>query len=285
MVDDAGGRAIPSAHLVSCAIDAAALLDGPASRVADARESYWHRAAGGAYTPADLRLGERLLIDLGLVIEHDGHLHPTLELEALLDSTFNDVAAALAMRALELGAEREDKRLAEVVPDAKRREELLATLGRRFDDSLRKLYGAIGEELVVVRARAELEELGHVELARAVRHVSLETDQAGYDVSAPRVAGRARLLEVKATSAPVGDVIEVHLSRNEAEVGLRFPDWALVVCSVDDTEHRTGDVLGWISAGVLADRFPHDGERGRWESAAIEIAATELLPGLPTATG
>ena len=118
-----------------------------------------------------------------------------------------------------------------------------------------------------------------------MRHVSLETDQAGYDVSAPRLAGSPRLLEVKATGNTVADNVEVYLSRNEARTGLRLPDWFLVVCSVDDVERRTGEVLGWIDAAELEDRFPRDVEFGRWESAAIEIRTAELVPGLPPVSG
>src|SRR5207248_5711403 len=51
------------------------------SRVADTRESYWHRATGGLFGPPDLELGERLLIDCRLVEERDGKLYPLLELE------------------------------------------------------------------------------------------------------------------------------------------------------------------------------------------------------------
>ncbi len=42
--------------------------------------------------------------------------------------------------------------------------------------------------------------MGRSDLARDVRRVSLLSDQLGYDVNAPRVAGPPRLLEVKATT-------------------------------------------------------------------------------------
>lgn len=285
MADRDGEPSIPSRHLVACAVHAAAMLDRPSSSTMNARESYWHRAAGGTYSPSDLQLGERLLVDLGFVIDEEGRLRPTAQLEALLDGTLDDAAAALGMRALELGATRDDMRLLEIVPDPGRREELLVALGRRFDDALRRTYGAIGEELVVAYARSELDGLGYPELARAVRHVSLETDQAGYDVSAPRLAGSPRLFEVKATGREVATSVEVHLTRNEARTGLRLPGWSLVVCWVDDVQRRTGEVLGWIDAAKLEERFPRDVHFGRWESAAIEIQLAELVPGIPAAAG
>lgn len=282
-MSDGGPRPqLPTTHMVACAIHAAALLDRPASPVTQARAAYWHQATGGTFGPGDLRLGERLLVELGFVAERDGRLYPTWELDSLLDATFDDIAAAMASRAI---AQRPPPagELAELVPDAARREQLLVALGRRFDDEQRRLYGAIGEEIVVAAARAELEDLGRGDLARRVRHVSLETDQAGYDVSAPRVAGPARLFEVKATSAPAADPVVVHLSRNEAETGLRYADWTLVVCAVDDTDRRTGSIVGWTAAGLLGPSLPADRVGGRWESAAVEVPLASLSPGLPAA--
>ncbi|MHB2001653.1 MAG: hypothetical protein ACYCSI_15940 [Solirubrobacteraceae bacterium] len=48
---------------------AASIVDTQGSFVADVHESYWHRATGGRYPPADLALGQALLVDVGLVIE------------------------------------------------------------------------------------------------------------------------------------------------------------------------------------------------------------------------
>jgi len=86
---------------------------------------------------------------------------------------------------------------------------------------MRREVGEIGEDIVTGAARSELLDLGHADLARAVRRVSLISDQLGYDVVAPRVGGPNRLLEVKATTGPHDDPIRIHLSRNEAAVGAR----------------------------------------------------------------
>lgn len=283
----AGANGLPTTYVIKAAIHVASLLDPPGSVVADARESYWRRALGGSFAPPDLRRGERLLLDIGLVYERDGRLYPSWELTALLDGTIEDAAATIAGRALELhgaGVESPDQTLLELVPDAARREQLLAALGRKFDDTRRRLVGAIGEEIVVREARAELEGLGYPELARAVRHLSLETDQAGYDVSAPRIMGGTRLLEVKATSQ-CGDITTVHLSRNEVETGTLYPDWALVLSQVEDIEQRNGRVVGWCSATELASALPQDAEGGRWETVAIDVPIALLAPGLPSASG
>ena len=282
----AGPGGLPSLHIVHAAVHVATVLDRPGSVVADARESYWHRATGGAFAPPDLQRGERLLVDCGLVEERDGTLYPLVELSMLLDGGVNDIVAAISLRAVEAldptaeTAARHADALAALVPDAGRREELLAALGRRFDDTHRRLIGAIGEEIVVAAARAELTALGYPELARAVRHVSLETDQAGYDVSAPRIGGSARLIEVKAVGAP-GETVTVHVSRNEAETGARYEEWALVVCAVGDVSARAGEVVGWCPARALAGSLPADATTGRWESAAIELQIAALVPGLP----
>ena len=58
-----------------------------------------------------------------------------------------------------------------------------------------------GEDLVVDAARAELQQLGHADLACSLCRVSLTSDQLGYDVTAPRVGGPPRLLEVKTSTA------------------------------------------------------------------------------------
>lgn len=287
----AGPSGLPTLHLVRAALHVAALLDHTGSLVADARETYWRRATGGTFGPPDLRLGERLLVDCGLVTERDGTLYPLPDLSALLDGTIDDAVATISVRSLTasvddgLLAPEQTAAIAELVPDPARREELLAALGRRFDDSYRRLLGGIGEELVVAALREELTELGYPELARAVRHLSLETDQAGYDISAPRIVGPSRLIEVKATTSADEQAHSVHVSRNEADTGARQADWSLVICRVTDVDARVGEALGWCTAARLADLLPTDLPRGRWESAVVSVPAALLVPGLPSAAG
>jgi hypothetical protein len=291
---------LPSAHIARAALHAAAVIDRRGSPTADARESYWHHATGGSFPPVDLRRGERLLIDCGLLIDHDGTLVPTLELEQLLAGSAEEALAALCQHALETTrpawlasgvqiAELADRdsdaadAISEMVPDAERREELLLALGRRFDDALRRAIGAIGEDLVVQAARTELQELGHADLARRVRRVSLTSDQLGYDVSAPRLGGTTRLLEVKTTTATrVSSTVALHLTRGEAQAGLRLRDWALVVCAVENIERREGRIVGWCPHDALAEALPRDTPTGHWEQARIDLEVTQLMPALPS---
>ncbi len=286
---DAGG--LPTGHAVRAAIHVAATIDERGSRVVDAYESYWHKATGGLFAPPDLERGQRLLVDCGLVEERDGTLYPRTELHQILSGAADDAIAAIYCRALEHSvkevtwlSDHARAELADLIPDPARREELLLALARRFEDARQRLIGAIGEEVVVAALRDELASLGYPELARCVRHLSLESDQLGYDISAPRISGANRLIEVKATTSLVDDTVSVHLSRNEAEIGLSYRDWAIVICLVTDSLRREGEVIGWQSAAALAPALPVDSAGGRWESASLVINVTDLLPGLPPAT-
>ena len=286
----AGPAGLPTGHAVGAAIHVAATIDARGSRIVDAHESYWHKATGGLFAPPDLDRGQRLLVDCGLVEERDGTLYPRAELQQILAGAAEDAVAAIYSRAVELqqeaaawSASEADAELTDLIPDPARREELLLALARRYDDAQRRLIGAIGEEVVVAALRTELASLGYPELARSVRHLSRESDQLGYDVSAPRVVGANRLIEVKATTTLAGDMVSVHLSRNEAEIGLRYREWALVVCLVTDLVGREGEIIGWQPASKLASAFPIDSQGGRWESAVIKISVVDLLPGLPPA--
>jgi hypothetical protein len=281
---------LPTGHAVRAAIHVATTIDARGSRIVDTHESYWHKATGGLFAPPDLERGQRLLVDCGLVEERDGTLYPRAELQQILAGAAEDAVAAIYSRALELqreavawSASEAGAELTDLIPDPARREELLLALARRFDDAQRRLIGSIGEEVVVAALRAELASLGYPELARSVRHLSLESDQLGYDVSAPRVVGANRLIEVKATTALANDTASVHLSRNEAETGLRHRDWALVICLVTDSVSRAGEIVGWQTATALAPALPVDSAGGRWEVATLVINVADLMPGLPPA--
>lgn len=203
---------LPSVHVARAALHVARIIDSQGSRVIDAGESYWHHASGGAFAPTDLELGEPMLLDLDLLVERDRYLFPTGALRALLRGTDADAIAVVA----ELAAEwtsgpvpnpPDADALADLVPDPLRREELLIALGRRFDDSLQRNVGEIGEDVVVDAAREELAALGHTHLVRDVRRVSLLSDQLGYDVSAPgsaaaRVCWRSRARPATSSRTP-----------------------------------------------------------------------------------
>jgi hypothetical protein len=286
-----GGVRLPSLHIARAALHVAAIVDRGGSQAADAEESYWHHATGGTFAPVDLDRGERLLLDVGLLVECDRELRPTSQLAHLLEGSAADAIEALTQRVLarstpgEIQVPRVAEQLVQLVPDAVRREQLLLALAQRFDDTRQRLIGEIGEELVMNALRGELRAMGRLDLAREVRQVSLRSDQLGYDISAPRVAGSARLLEVKATISHPAGSLAIHLSRNEADTGATFPDWALVACVIDDIDLRLGHIVGWCPEKALADLLPLDGFAGRWEQASIEVPLERLSPGLPGVIG
>lgn len=276
---------LPTPYVVRAALHAASMIDADGSLVLQAREAYWHKATGGEFSAASIAVGEVLLIDLGLLVERDGRLHLTVGLEELLHGSINDAISMIALEASFIANNpvEQPPDLTDLVPDPERREEILIARARRYDDQHRRRIGELGEEIVVQAARSELAELNRPDLARLVRRVSLESDALGYDVSAPRLIGRPRLLEVKATTRG-DDPISFHISRNEADTGSSYLDWSLVVCRVHDLDHRSGELLGWCQLAQFRDRLPMDTEHGRWDSAEISIPLDDLMPKLPLAS-
>lgn len=265
----------------------ASIIDSGGSPLADTHESYWHRATGGRYPPADLALGQALLIDIGLVVEDGAMLRPTAELAELLGGTAEDALPALIARLAasdpEVAGSLARHALSDLIPDADRREELLLQLAQRADDKRNVLVGNAGERLVVAEARSELEQLDRSDLAREVRRVSLTSDQLGYDVRAPRVQGSPRRLEVKATTAEDMEWIKIFISRNEVDTGMRVQGWSLVVCRITDIENAAGSVLGWWSYDDLAQCLPRDVGGGAWRLAELTLRLEHAHSGLPSA--
>lgn len=284
----ASATGLPTLHAVSAAVHVAKVIGSFRARVVDTRESYWRRAMGGSFGPADLRIGEALLIHCGMIEQQGEDLIVKRDLESLIASGTPEFAAILSAAALDprdltLGHSPEFlDELALLIPDDERRNEVLRGVERLFDDARLKLIGSIGEEVVVLKARGDLISLGHPELAEKVRQVSLYNDTAGYDIVAPCLDLSQRLLEVKSTTKD-SDPLIVYLSRNEADTGLSRPNWWLVACLVDDVENRHGEVIGWISGISLADHFPSDAVHGAWESTRLSIPRSWFVAGLPSA--
>ena len=244
------------------------------------------------YPPSDLRLGERLLLDCGLLLEREGYLHPTAEIDELLALGEEEAIAivferaVLAVPASVLSFDADEdvpegaRALAEeLILDPERREALLLALGRKHDDASRTALGLRGEEFVVTRARHELTELGRPDLASQVRRLSEFSDDLGYDIVAPRIEGKRRL-EVKTSGRSGEGLVRFFLSRNEIDWGLRDSDWALVVCRVEADDEI--EVVGWCRARALEPYLPVDGEGSRWTSSEVEIPLTLFEPGLPS---
>jgi hypothetical protein len=152
-------------------------------------------------------------------------------------------------------------------------------LANRVDPSTRSELGTLGERFVAEAARSQLRELGRTDLAVKVRHVSLISDQLGYDVVTPRVSGDVLRLEVKTTRRATSQQTRVFISRNEAKVALRDSAWRLVVCR--DSGEGQFDFVGWCRGSALSALLPKDAPRGRWESAVLTLGAGCLEKGFP----
>ena len=273
----------PTLHAIQSAMQVALILGPGGSLQVEASESYWKRSGGGEFGPVDFGLGEQLLLDTGIIERRGPSLVPLIDLGILLDGDQGDVAAFICSRVSLnlLDSETSDLGLEDLIPDADRRAEVLGAMSRKFDDTMMKLVGQIGEEIVVSQCRRDLRKLGRADLARKVRQVSLEDDGAGYDIVAPRINRACRLLEVKATTTDV-DPLKFYVSRNEATVGLGDRSWALVVCVDINVENRSGEILGWIPGHRLIQDLPQDSSRGSWQSAKLTIPREELNPGMPS---
>lgn len=277
---------VPATHLVRAAIRAASLIDSHGSPIPAAEAAFLLYPSDGLYPPQDLRLGERLLVDCGLLVLTNDQLVPTYDLKTLAALAEPDAAAIVFELAVRrsLGAKStpvnpEIEAAATVlVPDPERREALLIAMARRHDESVQAALGARGEEFVVSFARDELRSLGREDLAERVRRVSQMSDQLGYDVVAPRIRGTRRL-EVKTSVATASGLFRFYLSRSEYEVGLVDSEWALVGCQAEEDD--TMSLAGWCRATSLDTYLPADGQAGRWVSAEVSVPEALLMPGLP----
>jgi hypothetical protein len=259
------------------------MIDPGGSEVAALRRSYVQHPSGAYYPERDLIRGEELLLAIGWLrqigtrIVADQHLMRIAgeQDEDAITAIFGATLAATGLEPAQL-----ESTLDELVPDAERREELLLALGAIHDDTRRKLVGLIGETIVVEGLKAELEGLGYPDRAAEVRHASLESDALGYDVTAPRIVGNRRLVEVKSTVQ--GEGTRFFISRNEVEIGQRFSnDWFLVFCQIQDIDHGIGQVTGWCRVDAIEKHLPSDRGTGKWQSASVELADGSVSPGLP----
>lgn len=179
----------------------------------------------------------------------------------------------------ELVPEEMARLLEEYLPDAEQREVYLLARGRVVSNKELEEIGAKAEEKVVSACQEQLIELGAIDAAAKVIRVSLISDELGYDVTAPRVVGGVRRLEVKGTRSQ-SSTIAVFISRNEYETGMRDSDWSLVVVRIGA---NIEEIVGWATAQEIQPLVPEDQhDQGRWQSAKIRLDATTLNPYLPS---
>lgn len=252
---------VPTVHELRAALRVARIVDGAGNAVADVRSSYLHLPTHGEHRQADLQVGEALLLQAGVLERVGDRIRPSAGLE-IIARVDDDIA-------LEVLADLFPALPDPVLPEA--------------DPNRRARIGAAGEEAVAQACRDELTMLHQPVLAACVQRVSLVDDWLGYDVSAPCLRDRPRMLEVKTSTKATRGAFGFYLSRNEYEVGRRQPDrWALVACAVDAADLEAVQIVGWCRAIALQPYLPDDGG-GRWTEAIVRLPVTQLTRGIPTA--
>lgn len=265
------------------------------------RDSYLQLPTGGLYRASDLIAGEQILIESQLLRREGELYYPSASLEDIrtLDE---DAACEIILTAWltsnpplwfrlsirdgsivnELIPSEELASLSNLLPELGAREALLLAASSTYDQSHNRELGRLGEEHVVEMCKQELRGAGLDDLSEQVKQVSLIDDRLGYDVISPSVVGSLVRLEVKTARHP-GRTIQIYLSRNEFEVGLRRKDWYMVVCG----ENTSSDiaVIGWCQAHALRQYVPLDRDpMGHWQSVRIMLSRESLISGLPIAT-
>ncbi len=301
MSDDWRARAargaLPTRHLLRAAIRSARLLPEGGTAREIAHGSYGVVPTGGIYSSADLRTGEDILTSAGLLRRDADALVPSLPLLALRDlpdeAACNAIVCALLdeVRPLWLIAATSDGIVEmELIPDSAlreldhldpdERERMLIALGRKFAKEDREETGALAEEALCEEFRRALIGGGAPHLTSAVRRVSLESDDLGYDITSPRVAGGVLRVESKGTRGS-GPIWRVFITRNEARQAGVDTDWVLVISAVGPTDDV--QVVGWIAGAAIGRFLPRDPEQiGLWETAVLLLPSEELTPGLPS---
>jgi hypothetical protein len=292
-------RGFPTAHQLRAALFAGNVVARHAGRPTSDLEPAFLRTPTEAVFSADVMgLGAGLLAEAQFVSFASGVVTPAPTLGQLLVLPIDEGCELLLDRLLEVRRplwvtaatnqsgvfedfipEAAATGLAEIFQDPSRREAFLLSLGQRFSADERQRIGDLAEEYVVNCARKELSDGGCDHLTAQVLRVSLISDQLGYDVKAPREGGGVRRLEVKGTRSE-GSTVAIFLSRNEASVALRDPDWFLVLCRI--TADESVQLVGWTTGESLRDRLPRDPDTGgAWQSAEIYVDVAELTAGLP----
>lgn len=249
-----------SDHELRAALRVARIVDLLGNSIDDVRGSYRTAITLGEHTAEDLRTGEELLLEVGLIERVQNRLMPTQRLHVLA-AVEDEVALELLREILGL------------LPHVELTEE---------DPDRRAAVGAAGEEHVAAQLRDELVQLGRRDLVGGVQRVSLLSDRYGYDVSAPTLVGPVRKLEVKTETAATRRYVRFFLTRHEFDTARRYREsWSLVACRCASADDEM-ETLGWCRVSALGPYLPED-RNGRWSEALVRLPTTALVAGLPPA--
>ncbi len=297
----------PTHRQMQAAFYVALMLRADGSMLTDLARSYRMVPTGALHDHESLTSGERLLVNAGLLTEAGDGVVPTPPLLAMRKLSLESFVEALLFFILTEQQELWLGQLAvteevpwELVPvdvatalastfeHPEQREAFVLAAARKVDRHALEAFGAEGEESVLEACRKHLTGLPH--LIAEIAHVSLVDDMLGYDIASPDRAGHRHRIEVKATSALPGWA-EFFLSRNEASVGKRDPQWSLVVTrrEVDaDKGALVMRVAGWLRFADLEDLLPKDPSiapgdpaRSNWASCRVTLPDDRLRSALP----
>ncbi len=290
---------VPTSHQLRAAARASQVLPAEGASRDLVSGSYGALPTGGIYSRNDLSAGEDILAAAGLVAYENDSVCPHADLVVLRTLPEPELCAGILFKLLAatrplwvVGATSGNVLSPELVPDGVlgaidafldplERERRLLELGRRFTDEERRHTGELAERHLVEALRSQLHSAGRADLSARVRRVSLDSDELGYDITAPTRSGDVRRIEAKGTRAS-GPAYPVYISRNEADVGLSDGAWSLVVCSVASDD--SVEVVGWARAHDLAHLLPTDTDpAGHWASTHLTIDVALLCEGLPDA--
>ena len=293
------GAGIPTKHQLRAALQSARVLDRDGETSLElVRHAYTELPTGGLFHSNELIAGERLLVSVGLIEEQDDALVPTPDLWAIValgepqsleelvsillqeqPPLWLSAAAADGEVSDELIPDDEAEMLDGLIPDLARREAMLLAAGRRHEEEALAALGLLGEEHVVEEWQSILCQAGRGGLTSKVWRASKRSDQLGWDVDGPTLAGDRLKLEVK-TTRTTGPRIRIHLSRNEVKIGNQDSEWRLVACRADE-EDRV-EVIGWCTMTALGPLLPtNQHSLGAWETAVLMIDTELLVPGFP----
>lgn len=302
-----GVQRLPSVLQLQAAFWVARCVGESGSANTDLVRSYLHVPSGGLHDRSSLLAGQRLLAELGLLVEQDDFVTPhpdlatfrTLPLDAFSETLLERVLSQRQDMWLSAFTSSDDvywervpadaaHLLRSIFEDPNRRAAFVMSIARKVDAALLAEIGADGEEAVADACREYLLSKDRADLADQVARLSLKDDTLGYDVTSPDCRGRRHHLEVKATRS-IGTRVEFYLSRNEAVTGANDASWAMVVARQEISGPDGAlamRVIGWLTYPDVASALPHDAApadalHGRWASARITVPDHLLRPGLP----
>ena len=286
---------LPSRYCIQSAQRCARLIGLEAVHRDEVESSFRSAATQGMYRIQDLRSGQSLLEALRLVRRDRETIYPDAALLEFSKCGEDEAIQISLIRLLQAthpiwltSAIQDGIVVYEYVPtlvadyfdsvlsDLNRREAILLAVGYKHDaDRLREI-GIQGELAVLDACRKHLAQAGRQDLSDDVIHVSMISDQLGYDIVSPTVDGRRVRIEVKSTGSFTD--YAVYISRLEARMGHADEDWRLVFCRnrPDDTH-----IVGHCSFSAIAPQLPYDRPPGQWSSTRLQLGVLSLQPGVP----